>query len=94
MLTTRFTTFVEQQINLAELKLHTGKSARLDDVAFGKLGFYLALRRVLDGTSTSEDLGLIEAVNDTLQALKLLDGDETFLSGIRHDIAGKEQRQP
>lgn len=83
MFTTSFTTFIEEQINLAEQKLHNGKSARLDDVAFGKLGFYLALRRVLEGTSTAEDLGLIEAVNDTLQALKLLDNDETFLAGIK-----------
>ncbi|WP_349972483.1 hypothetical protein [Pseudomonas caspiana] len=83
MFTTAFTTFIEEQINQAEQKLHNGKSARLDDVAFGKLGFYLALRRVLEGTSTPEDLGLIEAVNDTLQALKLLDNDETFLAGIK-----------
>ncbi|PHN32332.1 hypothetical protein [Pseudomonas sp. ICMP 561] len=94
MFTTPFTTFVEEQIAQAEQKLYTGKSARLDDVAYGKLGFYLALRRVLEGTSTSEDLGLIEAVNDTLQALQLLDGDETFLSGIKQEIAGKGPRQP
>jgi hypothetical protein len=94
MITTPFTTFVEEQVKLAEQKLHTGKSPRLDDVTYGKLGFYLALRRVLEGTSTSEDLGLIEAVNDTLQALRLLDGDETFLSGIKQEIAGKQRRQP
>lgn len=94
MFTTHFTTFIEEQINLAEQKLHAGKSARLDDVAYGKLGFYLALRRILEGTSTSEDLGLMEAVNDTLQALKLLDSDETFLSGIKQEVAGKERKQP
>jgi hypothetical protein len=83
MFETNFKVFVEEQIYLTEQKLHNGKSARLEDVAYGKLGFYLALRRVLAGTSTTEDLGLMEAVNDTLQALKLLDDDETFLAGIK-----------
>lgn len=79
----KFTTFVDEQINLIEQKLYNSKSAKLDDVAYGKLGFYLALRRVINGTSTVEDLGLIDAVNDVLQALELLDSDETFLEGIK-----------
>jgi hypothetical protein len=30
-----------------------------------------------------EDLGLLDAVNDVLQALELLDSDKTFLAGIK-----------
>lgn len=77
-----FKAFVEEQIKLSTQKLASTQSARLGDVAYGKLGFYLALRRVVEGTSSSEDLGLMDAVNDTLQALKLLDSDETFLAGV------------
>ncbi|HEX8595451.1 MAG TPA: hypothetical protein VF682_19580 [Pseudomonas sp.] len=82
MLKTDFEAFVEEQIERAANKIATGKSAKLDDVGFGRMGFYLALRRVLMGTSSAEDLGLIGAVNDALQALKLLDSDETFLGGV------------
>lgn len=78
-----FETFVESQINQAAQSIVTKKSARLDDVAFGKLGFYLATRRAMNGTASPEDLGLLDAVNDSLQALQLLDGDETFLSTIK-----------
>jgi hypothetical protein len=77
-----FEKFLEDQIHLVEQRLHNSKSAKLDDLAFGKLGFYLALRRTLQGTSTPEDLGLMDAVNDVLQALRLLDSDETFLGGV------------
>lgn len=78
-----FETFVESQINQAAQSIVTRKSVRLDDVAFGKLGFYLAMRRAMNGTASPEDLGLLDAVNDSLQALQLLDGDETFLSTIK-----------
>ena len=83
MSNTHFKAFVEEQIRLSTQKMASTQSARLGDVAYGRLGFYLALRRIVEGTSTSEDLGLMDAVNDTLQALKLLDKDETFLVGIK-----------
>lgn len=93
MFDTPIVTFVEEQIKQAKQKLQAGKSPRLDDVTYGKLGFYLALRRVLEGTSTAQDLGLMDAINDVLQALKLLDGNETFLAGIKQ-VAHKGKRQP
>jgi hypothetical protein len=78
-----FETFVESQINLASQSIVGKKSARLDDVAFGKLGFYLAMRRAMNGTASPQDLGLLDAIDDSLQALRLLDGDETFLGMIK-----------
>lgn len=78
-----FETFVEGQINQAAQSIVTRKITRLDDVAFGKLGFYLVMRRAMDGTASSEDLGLLDAIDDSLQALRLLDGDETFLGMIK-----------
>jgi hypothetical protein len=78
-----FERHIEEQINRVGQKLHVSRSAKLDDLAFGQMGFYLALRRVLQGTSTAEDLGLMDAVNDVLQTLKLLDSDETFLKSVQ-----------
>jgi len=38
---------------------------------------------VLNGVGSAEDLGLMDAVNDSLQALKLLDRNKSFLAGIK-----------
>ncbi len=78
-----FEAFVETQINQAAQNVVSKKSSRLDDVAFGKLGFYLAMRRAINGTASSEDLGLLDAINDSLQTLKLLDSDETFIGILK-----------
>jgi hypothetical protein len=77
-----FETFVDEQITRSARSLADQKSSRLDNVGFGKLGFYLALRRVLNGETTDEDLGLMDAINDSLQALEVLEKDETFLGSI------------
>ena len=78
-----FEQFVEIQINQSAQAIATKKSARLDDAGFGKLGFYLALRRALNGTTTAQDLGLLDAINDSLQELGLLNGGETFLGAVK-----------
>ncbi|WP_426142981.1 hypothetical protein [Pseudomonas sp. DWP3-1-2] len=82
MLETEFKALIEERINHAAQRITSSKNAKFDDVAFGKLGFYLSLRRVINGTSSAQDIGLFDAINDTLQALKLLDSDETFLAGV------------
>ena len=46
--------------------------------ALGRASFYLALNRVLAGNPTPYDLGLMDAINETLQALKLIGADERF----------------
>ncbi|EPJ77521.1 MULTISPECIES: hypothetical protein [Pseudomonas] len=83
MLKAEFVASIEEQINLASQRIQKSKSATFDDLAFGKLGFLLALRRVLNGVGSAEDLGLMDAVNDSLQALKLLDRNKSFLAGIK-----------
>lgn len=83
-----FESFVENQINLAAQIIATKKSARLDDAGFGKLGFYLAVRRGLKGTTTPEDLGLLDAINDSLQELGLLGRGKTFLGANKGEKAG------
>ncbi|MFM0502206.1 hypothetical protein [Paraburkholderia caffeinilytica] len=70
---------VEEKINESATKIVRGGSGT-DDVAFGKLTFYLALRRVQQKKATAEDVGLLDAINDTLQALAILEQGRTFYS--------------
>jgi len=50
--------YVEGQIDkMAERILTSGQ--KLDDHAFGSLRFLVALRRVLSGNATAQDLGLM-----------------------------------
>ncbi|MFH1052285.1 MAG: hypothetical protein V1779_15300 [bacterium] len=51
---------------------------KIDEHALGEMTFYMALRRILNGTYTYEDVGLMDAINDTLQELKLINSDVTF----------------
>ncbi|MFK7906210.1 MAG: hypothetical protein AB8B69_13845 [Chitinophagales bacterium] len=70
-------TFVEEKINhYAQMILDfTDKG---DNLALGELNFYIALRRVMKGEGTTQDKGMIDAINDTLQEVGLLDKKKTF----------------
>ncbi|WP_397450137.1 hypothetical protein [Pseudomonas sp. NA-150] len=74
--------FVEEQINLAAGKIISQKRSEGDEMSCGKLGFYMAVRRVMSKRATPEDLGMLDAINDTLQQLAVLDKGKTFLSGL------------
>jgi len=56
-----------------------GGSARVDEHALGELGFYMALRRVLAGAATPQDLGLMDAINDVLQFKGIVKKGTSFL---------------
>jgi len=51
---------------------------KIDEHALGEMTFYMALRRILSGNYTYEDVGLMDAINDTLQELNLISSDITF----------------
>ena len=62
---------------------HYGQAIRdtdgdAEDHALGEVVFYAALRRLRAGRATKQDLGLIDAVNDTLQELGILDSGQSF----------------
>ena len=70
-------TFIEEKINkYAALIVKQGE--RGDDLALGELTFYIALRRVRAGKGTTQDLGLMDAINDTLQELGHLPNNASF----------------
>ncbi|ALU63252.1 hypothetical protein ACA40_22060 [Pseudomonas syringae pv. lapsa] len=80
MSNTELTAFVEERVTRAQQTLADGKVSKLDDVATGKLSVFLPLQRVLQGTGTPQDLGVLDAINDTLQSLKILEDKETLLN--------------
>ncbi|RML68668.1 hypothetical protein ALQ54_01545 [Pseudomonas syringae] len=80
MSNTELTAFVEERVTRAQQTLADGKVSKLDDVATGKLSVFLPLQRALQGTGTPQDLGVLDAINDTLQSLKILESKETLLN--------------
>lgn len=71
--------FVEKQINDSADLIKTGGD-NTDLSASGKLRFYMHLRTVLKGKRDAEAFGLLDGINDTLQYLKILPANKTFLS--------------
>ena len=54
------------------------KGDRFDQLSMGEISFYMSLRSVLKVNATKQDIGLMDAVNDTLQALEIIETNETF----------------
>ena len=49
----------------------------------GAVNLFMALRRITKGEATREDLGMADAINDTLQEAGLIDKDKTFVSLLK-----------
>ena len=69
--------FIENKINTYAQNI-IDKGDKYDQLAIGEISFYSSLRNVVKGNPTKQDIGLIDAVNDTLQALKIINADESF----------------
>lgn len=70
--------FIEDKLNFYAGKIKDS-SGRTDEHALGELTFYMALRRVLAGKGTPQDLGVMDAINDTLEQKGILRNGVTFL---------------
>ncbi|WP_025994122.1 hypothetical protein [Pseudomonas viridiflava] len=77
-----FLDLVNRRINAAAQNIIDKKNTQLDDISYGKLDVLLALRRALMGDATPEDIGMLDAINDALQALGILQAKETFFGRI------------
>ena len=75
--------FVETKIDSYSKKIVEGND-KMDDLALGELTFYITLRRALKGTATIQDKGLLDAINDTLQELGVVDSKSSFYRKISH----------
>lgn len=73
--------FIEKKINQYSNSIIEANN-KIDEFAFGELKFYMSLRRMYEGTATIEDKGFMDAINDTLQELEIVDHKETFLNKI------------
>lgn len=69
--------FVEAKIDHYAKSIVT-KGDKMDDLALGELTFYITLRRALQGTASTQDKGLLDAINDTLQELGIVDAKSSF----------------
>lgn len=74
---TSIESFIEEKLNHYAQQI-VDRSERADEMALGELTFYIALRRVINGNGTLQDLGLMDAINDTLQEKGLLEKGQTF----------------
>lgn len=68
---------IEQKLNFYAQKI-IDSSAKVDEHALGELVFYMALRRILSGRATIQDIGMMDAINDTLQEAGIIEGHQTF----------------
>ena len=74
--------FIEDKVNKYAEAIIKG-SDKKDAHALGELTFYMAIRRVLKGEGTIQDLGMMDAINDTLQEAKIIDESKTFTTLIK-----------
>ena len=59
-------------------KISDETSQKIDEHSLGKVKFFFALRRILDGKANFEDIGLMDAINDILQELGIVESKKTF----------------
>ena len=74
--------FIENKINKYAEAIIKG-SDKKDAFCLGQLTFFMALRRINEGKGTVEDLGMADAINDTLQEAGIIDKDKTFVSLLK-----------
>jgi hypothetical protein len=69
--------FIEEKLNFyaeAVIKGH----AKIDEHALGEMNFYMTLRRILNKSYSYQDIGMMDAINDTLQELGIIEQSEIF----------------
>ena len=69
--------FIEEKLNYYADAIINGHD-KIDEHAFGEMKFYMTLRRVINNKATLEDVGMMDAINDTLQELGLIKPEITF----------------
>ena len=70
--------YTDDNLHKYAQKIANVTSQKIDEHSLGKVKFFFALRRILDGKANFEDIGLMDAINDTLQELGIVDSKKTF----------------
>ena len=76
-----FNDYLTREITSA-LQRISPKLSKSDRVDWGRVAFLKALKALVDGAVSPEDLGTVGAVNDVVQALGLLQGGGTLLAEL------------
>ncbi|MBE8592203.1 hypothetical protein IQK56_15380 [Pseudomonas sp. MAFF 301449] len=76
-----FRDYLAKEISAALLRISPTLS-KSDKVDWGRVAFLKALKAVVDGAATPEDVGTVGAVNDVAQVLGLLQGGKTLLAEL------------
>lgn len=69
--------FIEKKLNNYAEHIIKG-SSKPDELALGEMVFYMALRRLINGKATMQDLGMMDAINDTLEEKGLIASGQIF----------------
>ncbi len=72
--------FIEKKLDQYAANVIKGQDAQ-DEHALGELIFYMALRRVVTKNATMQDIGMMDAINDTLQEQGVIPAGEQFYMG-------------
>ena len=70
--------YTDENLHKYAQKIADVTSQKIDEHSLGKVQFFMALRRILDGKANYQDIGLLDAINDTLQDLGIVDSKSTF----------------
>ena len=70
--------YTDENLHKYAQKIADVTSQKIDEHSLGKVQFFMALRRILDGKANYQDIGLVDAINDTLQDLGIVDSKSTF----------------
>lgn len=74
-----FSDYLAQQIAAAQQRI-SPKMTKSDRMDSGRVAFLTALKHVVDGKGSPEDLGTLDAANDVFQKLKFVESSKTFLA--------------
>ncbi|MDE1164851.1 MAG: hypothetical protein PW845_05540 [Pseudomonas sp.] len=78
--TFQFSRFISQEIEKAQDEALSARSADISTRARARKAFYEMLERRLHKRLTPTDMGTLDALHETLKALRLLDQHETLMS--------------
>lgn len=71
--------YVAEQLKAIQVKIDKG--GKTLPIQQAKKDFFLTVQRALEKTATLADIGLLDAINDSLQHDKWLSSKETFYHG-------------
>ena len=70
--------YTDENLHKYAQRIADATNQKIDEHSLGKVQFFMSLRRILYGKSNYQDIGLMDAINDTLQDLGIVEAKKTF----------------